>query len=489
MPKPVVGKDRFLAACLVLLAAGLLVESQTQAFTGDEGYHLVAAQSILHGKRPYLDFCFPQSPLNAYWNAAWMLIFGDTWRTAHAVAALLTAFAVVLTADYLRKRFPISEWRIPLAIAAVFLFGFNARVFFCGPVGQAYGICLFCTVAAFRTAPRAAGDNRVILAAAAGLLASAAANSSLLTLPVPIVLLIWIVVCNRVGSRVGKAAAFIAGAAVACVPLAWLFLHGPQQTIFNIVEYQGRYRRVDWPGAISHDIDVFLSTFDSSQALVLGVLAVGGLVCATKAPWDRATRSEYYLCAWLAIAEIVFIANGHPTFSQYYMFATPFLAILACVAIYAAGTRLVAADRPFWPVLVPCLIVFLSFAKSLYERRDYESWREVGAIARKIREIHPAPPILADDAIYFLLRYPISPGFELNDSHKLDLDPAMMTKMHLVSKPELERRIRSGYFDLVETWASQAWKQDTWISDVGLPKLYAHHIAVGDADIFWGKVQ
>src|SRR5579871_6249890 len=93
-----------LAPCLVLLAAGLLVESQTRAFTGDEGYHLVAAQSILHGKRPYLDFCFPQSPLYAYWNALWMRIFGDTWHTAHAVAALLTLFAVVLTADYLRQR-------------------------------------------------------------------------------------------------------------------------------------------------------------------------------------------------------------------------------------------------------------------------------------------------------------------------------------------------------------------------------------------------
>jgi 4-amino-4-deoxy-L-arabinose transferase-like glycosyltransferase len=490
MQKPDVVKGRLLAAYLVMLATGLLVESQTQAFTGDEGYHLVAAQSIIHGRRPYLDFCFPQSPLNAYWNAAWMRIFGDTWRTAHAVAALLTALAVVLTADYLRRRFPVSEWRMPLAITAVFLFGLNARVFFCGPVGQAYGICLFGLVAAFRAAVRAVEDERVILAGAAGLFASVAANSSLLTAPVPIVLLIWIVACNRAGSKGGKAAAFIAGCTVACIPLAWLFLHGPRQTIFNIVEYQGRYRRVDWPGAISHDIDVLLSPFDSSQALVLGVLAVGGLVSARKAPWDRAARSEFYLCAWLAIAEIVFIANGHPTFSQYYMFAVPFLTILACLALYAAGTTLAAAHRPRWPVLVPCLIVFLAFAKSLYERhRDYESWREVEAIAQKIREIHPAGPILADDAIYFLLRYPIPPGFELNDSHKLDLGSAMMAKMHLVSKAELERQIRSGYFDLVETWASQAWKQDTWIEDVGLPKLYAYHIAVADGDIYWGKVR
>jgi len=478
-----------LAACLVLVAAGLLVASQTLAFTADEGYHLVAAQSILHGKRPYLDFCFPQSPLNAYWNAAWMRILGDTWRTAHGAAALLTAWSVVLTAGYVRRRFPAPEWRMQLAIAAAILFGLNGRVFVCGPVGQAYGICLFSIVAAFRAAVRAVESDRIIFAGAAGFLASAAANSSLLTVPVPVVLLIWIFACNRAGSRGGKAAAFLAGGALPCIPLAWLFLHGPRQTIFSVLEYQGRYRQVDWPGAMAHDLGVLLSPLDSSQALVLGVLAVGGLMFARKAPWDLAARREFYLCAWLGGAEIGFIANGHPNFSQYYMFVAPFLAILACAAIYAVGTKLAASERARWPVVVPCLIVFLAFAKTLYERRDYDSWRDAETIARKIREIHPAGPILADDAIYFLLRYPIPPGFELSDSHKLDLAPATMAEMLLVSKAEVERQIGAGYYDLVETWANEAWKQDTWIDDVGLPKLYAHHVAVGEADIYWGKTR
>jgi len=488
MQKPDVGRSRLLAACLVLLAAGLLVESQTQAFTTDEGYHLVAAQSILHGKEPYLDFCFPQSPLNAYWNAAWMRIFGDTWRTAHAVAALLTALAVVLTVGYVRRRFPVPEWRMPLAIAALILCGMNFGVFFFGSVGQAYGICLFCVVAAFRAAVRAVENDRLFLAGAAGFFASAAANSSLLTAPVPVVLLIWMGVCNRAGSRRAKAAAFLAGGMVACIPVAWLFVHGPRQAIFSLIEYQGRYRTVGWPGAISHDVGVLLSPLDSAQALVLGVLAVGGQVFARQASWGRAVRAELHLCAWLVIAEIVFIANGHPSFSQYYIFTVPFLAILACVAIYAVGTKLAADGRTGWPVWIPCLIVLLALVKSVYERRDYKSWADAEAIAQKIREIHPAGPILADDSIYFLLRYPIPVGFELSDTHKLDLDPATMAKMHLVPKAELERLIRSGYYELVETWAAEAWKQDTWIDDLGLPKLYAHHVTIGDGDIFWGKV-
>ena len=79
-----------------ILGAGLLIYSQTAAFTGDEGFHLLAAQLIDDGKRPYIDFCFPQTPLNAYWNAAWMRVFGQTWRVPHAVSTVLVMAAVLL---------------------------------------------------------------------------------------------------------------------------------------------------------------------------------------------------------------------------------------------------------------------------------------------------------------------------------------------------------------------------------------------------------
>ena len=69
-----------------LLGAGLMVYAQTSAFTGDEGFHLLAAQLIDKGRRPYIDFAFPQTPLNAYFNAWTMRLFGQTWRVPHAAA-------------------------------------------------------------------------------------------------------------------------------------------------------------------------------------------------------------------------------------------------------------------------------------------------------------------------------------------------------------------------------------------------------------------
>src|ERR1700730_2278960 len=70
----------FLYAAIAIVFAVLLAYAETRAFSFDEGFHLMAARLIKEGKRPYLDFCFPQTPLNAYLNAGWMSIFGAKRR-------------------------------------------------------------------------------------------------------------------------------------------------------------------------------------------------------------------------------------------------------------------------------------------------------------------------------------------------------------------------------------------------------------------------
>lgn len=69
---------------MALILAGLLVYSQTWSFVWDE----------------------------AYWNAGWMRMFGQSWRVSHALAALLTAGAALLTGDFILTRFPVPRWRL-----------------------------------------------------------------------------------------------------------------------------------------------------------------------------------------------------------------------------------------------------------------------------------------------------------------------------------------------------------------------------------------
>src|SRR3954464_11711399 len=82
------------AACATLVAAALIWYANTAAFAWDEGYHLVAAWLIAHGKQPYIDFVFPQTPFNAYWNALLLRILGEPWHVPHTAAAILTSAAV-----------------------------------------------------------------------------------------------------------------------------------------------------------------------------------------------------------------------------------------------------------------------------------------------------------------------------------------------------------------------------------------------------------
>ena len=56
----------FLWVLLASVTALLLAFSQTAAFFGDEGFHLLAAQLVNTGRRLYLDFFYPHAPLFAY---------------------------------------------------------------------------------------------------------------------------------------------------------------------------------------------------------------------------------------------------------------------------------------------------------------------------------------------------------------------------------------------------------------------------------------
>jgi len=209
---------QWLQATIAAVTVVLVGYAVTYSLTWDEGFHLVAAQLIRAGKRPYVDFLFAQTPLNAYWNAFWMSVAGQTWRTAHALAALESAAAVALTADYVFRRLPAPEWRFAAAVSTALLVGLNAVVVEFGTVGQAYGLCLLLTVAAFRFAAMAVPRRSPALVLLAGLAAGAAAASSLLTVTVAPVMLLWLLWRSR--SRLTTGVLFCCGVAVP-PPLCW----------------------------------------------------------------------------------------------------------------------------------------------------------------------------------------------------------------------------------------------------------------------------
>jgi hypothetical protein len=480
------GGRPYLRLCgfVALLGATLLVYSQTLAFTWDEGFHLLAAQLIGAGKTPYLDFCFPQTTWNTYWMAAWMRIFGESWRLAHALAALLTTGAVMLAADYVYSRLPISRWRMAAAFTAALLIGLNSAVFEHGAVGQAYGMCLFATVAAFRAAVAAKYREGPGLPALAGFLAGVAAASSLLSAAALPVLLVW----TAIGKRWKHATAFVAGALVPFLPTLWLFTRAPRQTWFNLFEYHLHYRVENWPDATQHDFEVLISWLDSGHALLLILLAVAGLlVIRAGTEWRSGVRSEFYLCGAMALTIGAEVSSTHPTFPRYYLLVVPFASILAAAGYYGVGTRLGGSVRPLWPTLAFGLLIAFGCAKMFYDRRDVYVWRDMEQVARKVREVTPAQaPLWADESIYFLTRHAPPSGMEFGYSHTIaGLTPQRSAQLHILSELEVKRLVEAGAYATVETC-----DLDTdFIDSLELPKLYRQHAEISDCGVYWDKVQ
>jgi len=470
-----------------LLAAILIVYARTKAFAWDEGFHLITAQLIKAGKLPYIDWVFSQPPLNAYWNALWMKIFGESWRVVHTVAALCTAGALFLIARFTLARFPVPRWRLPLAILTAILVGTNIVVVQFGTVGQAYGLALLAITAAFAVSVRSPERKLWTIPFAAGVLAGVGASATLLTAPVGPVLLIWMLVYDRTNRRWSKLGAFVAGEAIPFIPVAWLMVLGPRQTWFGIVQYNLIYRLVEWPGATRHDLEVLAGWIDFPQGIILGLLALAGLLFVHfRSGWDRQSRGEFYLCACLAIALTIHISSAHPTFARYYLFTTPFLSYLAAAGLYWIGTQLRSQSeempRPWLPVILVSLLVSLSLAKAIYDNRDDYDWSDLEAIAAQVEKVTPPDKtLLANEQVYFLLHSTPPPGHELHDSHKLEFSPERAALLHVVPQSVLDKQIQAGKFDTIASCEDQEWNDARHLGD-----LYGMEADAGECAVYWG---
>ena len=354
-----------------------------------------------------------------------------------------------------------------------------------GPIAQSYATGVFLSVSAFRLAVNTVSRRAWRPAFACGLCAGGAAGCTLLTAPVTPVLLLWLWIYNAAGNRWRKSAAFCLGCVVPFAPMIWLLIKAPRQTFFNIVQYQAMFRRVHWGDAVTHDVDALSAWLNSTPALLLGSLALAGvLFLMRQSAWDRMRRAELYLCAWLGGALVFYIATAHPTFQRYFIFAVPFCSILAAVGLYIAGSRLASPARPFWPATLLAALLVLSAAKMLFDDRDSANWKQYETIAKKIAEVTPPNANLyADEQVYFLLRRTPPPAMEFSYSHKLELSRQDEALFHIVSERELNEQVKAGKFATVESC------KDERIDAMHLPQLFPNQVDIEDCSIFWGSVK
>ena len=464
---------------LLPVFAALLVYSVTWSFVWDEGFHLIAAQLIAAGQRPYLDFCFPQTPLNAYLNAAILLVFGERWQPVHVMAALYICGVVWLVADFVQSRLPAVTWRTPCALAAAVLFGLNTVVTQFGPCGQAYAIAMLFGMSAFRAALAAVRSRRPWLALLTGVFAGAAAASTLLIAPLPMVLFGWFLLRQPYGSRFSKSAAFIAGCALPFAPVIWLFALGPKQTLFNILQYQTIFRRTNWGDANLHDIDALSSWIASPATLLLIALfaAALGFLWRTRA---SGVGREFLLAVALSVALVLFISTAHPTFERYFCVAVPFVAIVAALGLYAAASRLATPNHAWLSCGIVIFLCWAIFARGIFDERDDEHWSDYEEVAQQVAGVTPINANLyADELVYFILRRTPPEGMAFSYAQKLDLPAAQEKLFHIISLKTLKKQVQSGQFATLQTC------RDSIIDSYEPEKYFKHHEEPSDCDVFW----
>ena len=470
------------AGAVVCISAVLLTYARSFAFARDEGYHLVAAWLIAHGKQPYIDFVFPQTPLNAYWNAILLRVFGVSWRVPHTAASLLTSCAVATIAVWVFRRTEAPPaWRAACAITAAVFTGFNTAIMDFHAL-QAYALCLVGGVSSLALIMSSVDRRSLVRPFMGGLGAGTAAASSLLTAPAGPILLIWMMTVNRAGSRIAKAAAFIVGFAIPSIPLLRLLIESPHNVFFGFVQYQLLYRKVEWDGASLHNLGEILSWGDSSQAVLLVLLAAAAIFYVRRSNTPRSVKAELWLCAILAVTIGAWLLVARPTYTRYYLLTVPYLAILAARGFYEVSIRLVARPRPAVAAGILCFVLCWGLTDAIFSERDDLKWGDIEKVSAKVQSVTPPEgTLLADEVVYFALNRQPPSGMELQDSHKLRFEGAEAMRLHLVSHARLDTMIKAGRFDTIEMC------DEDEADGLDLASLYSKSDSAGSCKIYWSR--
>ena len=400
---------------VAILELALLVYSQAVAYWGDESLHLVAAQLINAGQRPYLDFFYQHPPLFAYLISGLMRVFGEHWRVVHALSALLTGGCILLTAVYVFTRVRDAQLQLQSAVVATLFAGLNCYVISFGTVALPYGFCLFFTVAAFFLIAESVDKSGSIWALGGGACAAAAAAAYLITAPLVPIMFFWMIRNNRKGSLRWKCAWYVLGVAPPFIPLLWLAARSPHQVWADLIQYH-LFHRAGRDLNLWFNLREIAGWFISIQGVILTTLAIVGLsTIRWRKEFDERVRSESRLIVWLVLALCFVISIARPVSSFYFVLITPFVVMLAAFGLCTIYLRSRASLRyPFILALLVLYVCGLSAERYIWRSQtSYADHRAVAKIAGTVDEITPlAGMIYAFEAVYFEAHRLPPPGLE-----------------------------------------------------------------------------
>jgi hypothetical protein len=442
---------------LTAACAGIVTYSQQAAsIYGDESLHLLIAKLVADGRRLYSDLFYQHPPLIPHLQAVVGQLFGHRWQVMHLLSALFTCAAVLLLPRVAASALPESDARPTLAVAAGLFFALDPSVLRYGVVGQAFGLCLFCAVAAVYCLLRFAGSPGWS-SFLAGATSGAAVSAHLLSVPLPLVLAAWAIGRTPRARRVSVAAAFCLGLVAVVLPLTLPVWRSPVEARFDLVQFHldWRHRGVwDELNLWRHNMNVAFRLFGSAPATLLLVLAAIGLVARPAALGRPRLLGSTLPALALAAAATALGLLVRPTFPQYFLLALPFLSVLAAIGLHVLVARFDRRQRAILLVVVFALYVATSarLVGSAIRARvvDASYWATLEEGAHVLRERGAGGRVYAAEPFVYLWAglAPVR-GLENFSAHQVRLEEGHPLAGRLVSEDELDRRFAGGYFDAV----------------------------------------
>ena len=361
---------------VVLLPFGI-----TRYVVEDEGYYLYAAELILQGKTPYVDFFYPQMPIFPYFYAAWMWLFGVGWFSARVFTILQCAGVAALLFHWVRRETNSLFWSIWAAV----LFTFSSLTIYSFLTARTFAITVVTALASLILITGNTEKHVWLKAGGAGFLAAVCFGCRLMMAPIiPLILLISLL--RKSNHRWQRLGVCLVGLGLGLLPLAFFYFKDSALFAFNNLGFHS-YRHTE-AGLISdfrQKAEIALGmlghTFAKggigAQFLLLTVIVLGGL-----GRWRTWTVSELAVIIYGAISVVVALLPT-PTFHAYFAVPLPFW-IMAATLHLAHSARnfdeqsLTAAAGRKWVWLTFSLYILLATPDFVYCSYLYKHFQGEG---------------------------------------------------------------------------------------------------------------
>ena len=413
------------AAALVVPALVFVPVALIRFVDGDEGVYAYASRLAWHGRLPYRDFFYEQTPLLPYVYGAWIGVTGESWYALRVLSALFACAVGALLYLHAARRFGRRA-----ALVGLLLYVSSALVFGFFVVVKTFALATLLLLGAFVLVDGGVRSGR--RAFAAGLLTALAVDVRLVFLAA----LPPLAVAAR-----ARLAPFAGGFLAGLVPSIVFFALAPRQFVFDNLGYH----LAKGSGGLGHELAQKARTIENLvglgrtdhlaglQIALLLVAAVSAAVLLRRLP----------LALWVALLLALGCLAPSPTYAQYFSVVVPF-AVLGVLEAWPGRVPAVLLSAAAAYVVAGALDVGRQRAGDPVQKPSIAS---VQAVAREVDRLsRPNEVVLSS-----------WPGYLFGTHARAEPDytnhfaPAAASKLSaaearrdlIASEPELEARIRA----------------------------------------------